>query len=167
MLWSRHLWNRRRLNLISVRSRWKMWNKNIKAGYWVFLSYSTWCDGHPIAVDNWALLFLLLRRLQAGALLHVADWLVPLPLALGTGPGSGQQGFTHIQRRSCGRRLRWRFRCAVKVIWGQRRTAPFVLEATCTAKEESQWCNTLSVRHSAGQLLLCNWGFEQIIPFQN
>lgn len=127
----------------------------------------TWCDGHPIAVDNGALLFLLLRWLQAGALLHVADWLVPLPFALGTGPGSGQQGFTHIQRRSCGRRLRWRFWCAVKVICGQRSTAPLVLEATCLCKGESQWCNTPSVRQSTGPMLVGNRDFEQIIAFQN
>lgn len=95
-------------------------------------SYSTWCDGHPVAIDNRTLLFLLLRRLQAGALLHVADWLVPLSLALGAWPGSGQQGLTHIQRRGCRGRLRWRFRSAVEVIWGQTDTAQLVLEATCT-----------------------------------
>lgn len=77
---------------------------------------STWSDGYSVSVDHWALLFLLLWWLEAGALLHVADGLVPLPLALGTGPGSGQQGLTHIQRRGCGGRLRWRFGCAVEVI---------------------------------------------------
>lgn len=79
-------------------------------------SCSTWCDDHPVAIDNRALLFLLLRWLQTGTLLHVADRLVPLPLALGAWPGSGQQGLTYIQRRCCGGRLRWRFRCTVEVI---------------------------------------------------
>lgn len=77
---------------------------------------STWCDGHPVAVDDRTLLFLVLRWLQAGALLHVADRLVPLPLALRAGPGSWQQDLTYIKRRGCGGRLRWRFGGAVEVI---------------------------------------------------
>lgn len=79
---------------------------------------STWCDGHPVAVDDRTLLFLLLGRLQAGALLHIADRLVPLPLALRAGPGSWQQDLTYIKRRGRGGRLRWRFRGAVEVVWG-------------------------------------------------
>lgn len=77
---------------------------------------STWRDGHPVAVDDRALLFLLLGWLQAGALLHVADRLVPLPLALRAGPGSWQQDLTHIKRRGRRGRLRWRFGGAVEVI---------------------------------------------------
>lgn len=107
---------------------------------------STWRDGHPVAVDNRTLLFLLLRWLQAGALLHVADWLVPLPLALGAGPGSRQQGLTHIQRRCCGGRLRWRFWSAVEVIWGQRGTALLCQGPHVQLKRDPRWCNTPSSR---------------------
>ena len=56
-------------------------------------------DDHPVAVDDRAVIVVLLRGLQAAALLHVADRLVPLPLALGAGPGSGQQRLAHIQGR--------------------------------------------------------------------
>lgn len=80
------------------------------------LSDGTWRDGHPVAVDDRALLLLLLGRLQAGALLHVADRLVPLPLALRAGPGSGQQDLTYIKRRGGGGRLRWRLGGAVEVV---------------------------------------------------
>lgn len=107
-------------NVILAVSKREMWHASTGNSYFSYSSYSTWCDGHPVAIDNWALLFLLLRRLQTGALLHVADWLVSLSFALGAWPGSGQQGLTHIQRRGCRGRLGWRFRCAVEVIWGQR-----------------------------------------------
>lgn len=93
-------------------------SRNDATGLQVAPVLRTWCDGHPVAVDDGTLLLLLLGRLQAGALLHVADGLVPLPLALGAGPGSGQQGLTHIQRGRCRRRLGWRFGSAVEVIWG-------------------------------------------------
>lgn len=93
-------------------------------GNWPFVSHltGTWRDGHPVAVDDRTLLFLLLGRLQAGALLHIADRLVALPLALRAGPGSGQQDLTYIKRRGRGGRLRWRFRGAVEVVWGQKGT---------------------------------------------
>lgn len=76
----------------------------------------TWRDGHPVAVDDRALLLLLLGGLQAGALLHVADRLVALPLALRAGPGSGQQDLTYIKRRGRRGRLRWRLGGPVEVI---------------------------------------------------
>ena len=75
-------------------------------------------DDHPVAVDDGAVIVLLLRGLQAAALLHVADRLVPLPLALGAGPGSGQQRLAHIQGRGRGGRLRGRLRGPVEVICG-------------------------------------------------
>lgn len=56
----------------------------------------TWGQGHAVAVDDGPLLlFLLPRRLDAG-LLHVADGLVALPLALGAGSGARQQLLRHI-----------------------------------------------------------------------
>lgn len=56
----------------------------------------TWGQGHAVAVDDGSLLLLLLpRRLDAG-LLHVADRLVALPLALGAGSGARQQLLRHI-----------------------------------------------------------------------
>lgn len=97
-------------------------SSNDATGLQVAPALRTWCDGHPVAVDDGTLLLLLLGRLQAGALLHVADGLVPLSLALGAGPGSGQQGLTHIQRGRCRRRLGWRFGSAVEVIWGHSST---------------------------------------------
>lgn len=56
----------------------------------------TWGQGHAVAVDDGPLLlFLLPRRLNAG-LLHVADRLVALPLALRAGSGAREQLLRHI-----------------------------------------------------------------------
>lgn len=55
----------------------------------------TWRDGNPVAVDDGSLLLLVLRRLDTG-LLHVADGLVALPLALGGGSGARQQLVRYI-----------------------------------------------------------------------